>query len=82
MAFIVAIGFILLGIFNNSVEAAVGDTIAQTFPDPNMAQAVANNVSGGDVNAVLTNLDFLYLNDNHLTSIPAEIGNLTGLNWL
>lgn len=42
------------GFLSQPVKAAVGDTIAETFPDQNMAQGVANTISSGDVNAVLT----------------------------
>ena len=46
---------LLIGSFlSQPVKAGVGETIAQTFPDVNLAQAVADEVSGGNVNATLT----------------------------
>lgn len=39
---------------SNITTVALGDTIAQAFPDPNMAQAVAHMVSGSNVNAIIT----------------------------
>ena len=36
--------------------------------------------AGGDQR--LTSLTYLHLGDNQLTSVPAEIGQLTSLKWL
>ena len=42
------------GFLSQSVKAGVGETIAQTFPDTNLARVVAIAVAGGNVNATLT----------------------------
>ena len=39
---ILAISMLAFGFINKPVNAAVGDTIAKTFPDANLAQAVAD----------------------------------------
>lgn len=70
-----------------SANAAVDDTIAQHFPDANMAQAVADNIAGGDINTVLTqnlidNVQYLYLNEKGIQDITGItiFSNLAGLN--
>lgn len=39
---------------NVPIQRALNDTIADQFPDPNMAQSVAYAVSGGNINAPIT----------------------------
>ena len=58
----------------------VGKTIGATFPDTNLASAVADQVAGGNVNAVLTqdmvnSCLFLY-------AVGKDIQNLTGIDVL
>lgn len=75
------IGMISLGpLFSSSANAAVGDTIADTFPDQALAQVVADAVSGGDVNAPLTQsmVDNYKLLDGATTGIQ----DLTGIETL
>ena len=107
--------FLGIGLFlgtDQEVDAGVGDTIAQTFPDPNMAQAIANNIASGNVNTVITSsmvsgyqtrvLDLsdsnitditgisvfgdslvqLYLHNNQITTLSAEIGDLGPLQLI
>lgn len=89
--------------------SSVGQTIAQNFPDPNLAQVVADELTNGDVNIVLnqtmvdsfvqlnagsrdisditgieilTNLEYLDLGYNQITTLPDNIGNLSNLNHL
>ncbi|AMP21317.1 hypothetical protein AZF37_09315 [endosymbiont 'TC1' of Trimyema compressum] len=51
---ILAISMLAFGFINKPVNAAVGDTIAKTFPDANLAQAVADKYTGGNTNSVFT----------------------------
>ena len=107
--FALFLGVSLIFSIDQEVDAGVGDTIAQTFPDPNMAQAVAGQVAGGNVNAIITqsmvnsttslylpdnnisditgidtfsNLTWLALWSNQITSLPDSIGNLSNLGYL
>ena len=54
MSGILAFTLLAGGFLSQPVKAGVGDTITQTFPDTNLAQAVADTVAGGNVNATLT----------------------------
>lgn len=59
---------------------AIGDTIAQTFPDPKLAQLIAKNYASGNVNTVLTQP----LIDSITTIIGGNQGitDLTGIGYL
>lgn len=87
----------------------MGDTIADTFPDANAAQVVADIVASDNINAIITpamvnntisltlnnkniasiegiivflNLTNLQLNNNQLTALPNDFGNLSSLATL
>lgn len=60
--------------------AGVGDTIAQTFPDPNFAKAVADRVASGDVNKILTPL--MVSNCTLIDARGKGIQNITGVEVL
>ena len=63
-----------------SVEVGVNDSIAQTFPDANFAQVVANEVAGGNVNAILTQT--MVDNCIALHGGNKNIQDITGVNVL
>lgn len=71
-----------LSLNGKNIKAAVGDTIAETFPDPNMAQAVAAYLSEDtqtqiNVNDILTST--MANNCTRLDIQDLEISNLQGI---
>lgn len=61
-------------------QASVGDTIRNTFPDTNFAQAVANKVAAGDIDAVLT--QSMVDNCTTLTATYKNIQDISGVEVL
>lgn len=81
LAYCTLIGIVSLGpLFSSSASAAVGDTIADTFPDQELAQVVADTVSGGDVNTLLT--QSMVDNYTSLNGAGRGIQDLTGIETL
>lgn len=80
MSFMLIVTMVLGVASVNNVKAAAGDTIAETFPDVNLAQAVADEAASGDVNAVLSQgmIDNLLI----LDASNRNIVNLTGIDKL
>ena len=58
----------------------VGDTIAETFPDVNLAQAVADSLAGGNINAILT--QDMIDNCTQLGATSQGVEDLTGIDKL
>lgn len=80
LGFALGLGIISAGLFAQPTQAAVGDSIAATFPDANLANAVAFQVAGGNINAILTQpmVDLLTtLNIN-----AQGVSDLTGIDAL
>lgn len=68
------------------VPTAIGDTITQSFPDANLAQAVADAVASGNVDAILTSgmvngLTYLDASNRGITN-ASGIEQLTSLTTL
>ena len=86
MGLTLAITILVGGFLSQPVKAGVGDTIAQTFPDADFAQAVATRVAGGNVNAILTqdmvdDCTSLYARNRGILNVTG-IDTLINLQWL
>ena len=80
------ITILVAGLLGEPVEAAVGDTIAQTFSDGNLSQLVADKVAGGDTNAIITqtmvdNTTYLYANNRNIQDVTG-IEVFKNMGWL
>lgn len=92
---IIIISVLLMHGFSSSIVAekpvlaasgGIGYSIADTFPDTNLANAIANEIASGDVNTILTqamidNVFSLDLNGKNISDLTG-IGNFTNLTDL
>lgn len=62
---------------SSNINAALNDTISATFADTNMAQAVANKISGGDTSHVISQSDI-----DNTTSISLGQNNITNASGI